>query len=272
MKTQSLSPRNSRSKSAFTLIELLVVIAIIAILAAMLLPALSRAKQKALQMKCVNGLRQMGLASIMYGNDFRDHLPYGMMVCGSFWNITPEQVDIWKSLLGTKGDNFTNLFNCPASGSIKDGFYRTYAANGLIPRAPIDEDPSNPSNLLAYPLRKFTDSRVPTRTCLAVDCGAYVPAIGQYKEYCEMINGSYRPSLAHFGKTKTPYTSTTTPDPFYYSDGVGVTVYFDGHADARKGDPQGLSDDNKIPMIRPANGQREAYHAYWRGTTDPNGT
>ena len=107
MSTQHPIPSGSSLRRAFTLIELLVVIAIIAILAAMLLPALAKAKAKAKTTACLNNLRQIGIATVMYTTDFQKY-PGCLFINGDARYVWPTR------LFSLMGGN-RKAFWCPVA-------------------------------------------------------------------------------------------------------------------------------------------------------------
>jgi len=149
--------RSLPSYVGFTLIELLVVIAIIAILAAMLLPALSRARQKSQAIACINHVKQLTLASILYAGDYRDAWPLNNPGDDSINLANPppnHEPKVWAE--GREGSNLINEQTAQGMVSERISLIAPYMKEKAVFRCPSDKKSLNgPSGPVVLRPRSF---------------------------------------------------------------------------------------------------------------------
>jgi prepilin-type N-terminal cleavage/methylation domain-containing protein/prepilin-type processing-associated H-X9-DG protein len=140
---------------AFTLIELLVVIAIIAILAAMLLPALSKAKTKAQGIMCMSNNKQLILAWNMYANDFQDRAANNFTIPGTLNAISSKKFDNWVNNV-MSWDLEVSVTNV---NYVKNGVLASFTGNALgIYKCPADNYLSARQRAAGYTARLRSNS------------------------------------------------------------------------------------------------------------------
>jgi prepilin-type N-terminal cleavage/methylation domain-containing protein/prepilin-type processing-associated H-X9-DG protein len=228
-------------RGGFTLIELLVVIAIIAILAAMLLPALAKAKQKAQGIKCVNNLRQMQIGWLIYSGDSDDRIAptggipdtatslsdaninngnwvHGDMSSGGTASTDPVLIKAGSMYSYLK--SFA-LYKCPAdiktqpgSTGIKAPTTRSISMNGWF--NPLPNSAGYFGGGVARTYKKQTDIRSPVNTFVTID------------ESPGTINDGW------FMCDPFGYPTTWVDIPASYHNRAGGISFADGHAQIKK--------------------------------------
>jgi prepilin-type N-terminal cleavage/methylation domain-containing protein/prepilin-type processing-associated H-X9-DG protein len=229
--------RARRPAGAFTLIELLVVIAIIAILAAMLLPVLGKAKEKAYGVACMSNLKQLQLAWVLYSGDFNDKLVLSGNGGGVYWIDSSQprtsKLHLDRGLLWPYSKSY-EIYRCPADHSKLGNlpYLRSMSMNAWVGPLPGLE-PYNQYNIgdpLGKVFRKQTDFAGPGASSIFI----------LLDENPSTINDGYFGNDCLKGSRQL---NTWVDTPAVYHNKANGISFADGHAEIKRWRDQAVLDN-----------------------------
>ena len=230
------------TQSAFTLIELLVVIAIIAILAAMLMPALQKARERGKTSFCQSNMKNIGTASTIYSQMHDDWIVPGTMPPFGY-NNSPDRKGVWYRILGGVGGGtnygitgkwhqwsthiyMSGMLHCPSGiddllngGTPIRWNYVDYVINYGLSGHYVN------NNLVSGAMRKTNVAKYPSKVIFATERMPY----GEYIGINRVVEVGYKHGTSDPRREKTPSVTNGSPEPYYYLTGTANFVYLDGH-------------------------------------------